>query len=149
MDWELADVGDPAWDRGSVLAQWLSALGAPPLQAPLARRGAASEDVTIAHVRAASRAFWDSYCERAGADDENAGRLLRASIRCAGARLVQIGYEEQQAAVRLRPRTRVLVGLARDVLLRPERTAGALLGSAPWATGSFAPPLPLGRAFAA
>lgn len=128
VDWEMADVGDPAWDLGSVLAQWLGAPGAPWLRRELPDgSGARVRDVTAADGRAASRAFWRTYCRRAVVDEPAAERLLLASMHYAAARLVQAGYEEQQAAVRLRPRPRALVDLACDVLRRPRRAAGALL----------------------
>jgi aminoglycoside phosphotransferase (APT) family kinase protein len=138
VDWELAQLGDPAWDVGSVFSSYLSAWLAsipitghdPPDRFPeLARH-------PLERMQPAMRAFWVAYCRRTGADPADpaapaapasSAMLLRAT-RYAAARLVQTAYEHLQAAPQLTGYVICSLQLGLNVLQRPHEAAAHLFG---------------------
>jgi hypothetical protein len=99
VDWELASEGDPAWDAGTVLADYLSAwLMSVPLPA-----GADPCDclplATVPHdsLKRAARAFWFAYAGARRLDDEERAAELDATMRYAATRLLQLAYEHLQS----------------------------------------------------
>lgn len=83
VDWELADIGDAAWDCAGVMqhywAEWVQ------VGSPEAARWRA--------LRGALEGFWATYAEGRGADPRLDGPSFRRATRLTGARLVQTAYE--------------------------------------------------------
>ncbi|MGH7505239.1 MAG: phosphotransferase family protein, partial [Longimicrobiales bacterium] len=80
IDWELADVGDAAWDVGSVLqALWVP---------PMLRSGEGGEPAFEAAC-----AFWSAYAQRRGYSAEASAAALRRAVRFGAARMVLSAYE--------------------------------------------------------
>lgn len=80
IDWEMADLGDPAWDLGGILQDYL---------APAAL---AETDASTRHRAAA--ALWRAYAAAVGGVVGAAARtLLERSIAFAGVRMVQTSLE--------------------------------------------------------
>ena len=130
VDWEIAGPGDPAWDAGSVLGDylgtWLSSIpitGADPPErfAELAR-------FPLARMRPALAEFWAAYTTQAGLDATDADRRLVRSVRYSAARLVQTASEQTQYSTRVNGTTLCLVQVAANVLRRPHEAAVRLLG---------------------
>jgi aminoglycoside phosphotransferase (APT) family kinase protein len=128
IDWELAGVGDPRWDVGCALAEYLSfwllsipaSTDTPVDDWPeLARHPL--EDMQPAIAR-----FWVSYAARA---KPRSGRqaFLIGSTLYAGARLVQNALEQLQMAPRLSAFAVLAVQLALNIMRHPERAAAQLL----------------------
>jgi aminoglycoside phosphotransferase (APT) family kinase protein len=96
IDWELAQLGDPAWDVGAILRDFLSYwLMSVPLSSDLSAEEMLSRAQTpLSGLHPAARAFWEAYSAEAGLVDGVAlsDFLLRATQYCA-ARLVQGAYE--------------------------------------------------------
>jgi hypothetical protein len=94
VDWELADLGDPSWDAGSVLqgflTSWVTSIQAPP--------GSVADfaQLPLARLRPAIRAFWHAYVEALGVDGAEADRRLDRAVRYGAARMVQTAYEYLQ-----------------------------------------------------
>jgi hypothetical protein len=129
IDWELAGVGDPCWDIGSVfsnyLSFWLLSIpatgGAPPDRLmELAR-------YPLEPMRPAIRACWQAYVRQMGLDAAADRWLLRA-VRYAAARLIQTAFERTQTAAHLTANIICLLQLSLNILQRPQAAIVQLLG---------------------
>jgi hypothetical protein len=124
VDWEAAAWGDPAWDAGSLIQDYVSqSIMASPLspQAPPDAVAAAAEKA-MAAVRPAVGAFWAAYAPGANPD------FLRRSISFAGARILQTCVEALAVSGIVTPNVAALLQLSHDVLERPDVAATQLLG---------------------
>ena len=83
VDWELADIGDAAWDCAGVMQnywqEWIRETSAT-LQRWEALRGAIER-------------FWAAYAAGRGNDPKPGGPAFRAATRLTGVRLIQTSYE--------------------------------------------------------
>lgn len=104
IDWELATVGDPAWDLAGALQEY-SALGV-----------ARGED-PVGHGDAVA-ALWAGYLDAAGPAVADVAGLVARSERFAGARLLQTACEVARQHGAGAPAVPALVGLASDLLTR-------------------------------
>ncbi|PRQ08182.1 phosphotransferase [Enhygromyxa salina] len=124
VDWELADVGDPAWDVAGMLYGCLLDLISEDGEAAGARRPPTVE----ARRLAVARALWSTYIACRGLSPRRSAALLVQSTRLAGARLVQSAVEAQALDQPLARSTLVLLQLAANVMRAPRRAHTALLG---------------------
>jgi aminoglycoside phosphotransferase (APT) family kinase protein len=129
VDWELAGFGDPAWDLGSVIADylglWLSSLPAG------AGRGIDSyvdhARVPLQSLQPAIRAFWHEYRRARCLDDKENSCLLTAAVKNGAARLLQTAFEYAQGQRELDDRAVASVQLANNILRDPPLAALQLL----------------------
>lgn len=133
IDWEMAGPGDPCWDIGTVLSEFLAfwalsipiVAGEPPdTYMHLAR-------YPLEDLQPAIGAFWQGYAAAMGFDPTTACERLIRSTRYAGARLIQTAYERTQTMSRLTPQIYLLLQLSLNVLEQPEDAAELLLGLTP------------------
>jgi hypothetical protein len=130
VDWEAGGWGDPGWDVGSVLGDylsiWLSSIpitGAePPARWPELAR------FPLERMRPALRSFWDGYARSAGLDATAADRMLVRATRFSSARLLQTAFETTQASTQITGTVMCLCQVALNVLRRPHEAAVRLLG---------------------
>jgi aminoglycoside phosphotransferase (APT) family kinase protein len=130
IDWEAGGWGDPAWDAGSVLgdylSSWLSSIpitgSDPPERWPELAR------FPLERMRPALRSFWDAYPRAAGLDATAADRMLVRATRYSAARLLQTAFEMTQARTQLTGTVMCLCQVAVNVLRRPHEAAVRLLG---------------------
>ncbi|HEX8451414.1 MAG TPA: phosphotransferase [Longimicrobium sp.] len=127
VDWEMAGVGDSAWDVGSALHSYLACwvLGLPLAAAASPRALTDANEYPAEAMHPALRAFWRAY--REGRGGVELGFLLRA-VRYAGARLVQTTWEYSRTQAAVPGYTHLLLQLGANVLIRPEQAARSLLG---------------------
>jgi hypothetical protein len=130
VDWELATLGDPAWDAGAVMADYIGAwLQSMPLPA-----GAEPADcVALAGIRHAAlqdavRAFFTAYAAARGLAGSQRATELHACVRYAAARLLQLAYEQMQGAAQLTTHALGHVQLCENLMRRPEEAAAHFLG---------------------
>ena len=95
IDWELTDLGDPAWDTGCFiqcyLSHWIRSL--PPVTGlTLADRIGSDADLFSA-MQPALRAFLEDYIAALQATGSEVLGLRERIMRCAAARMVQMGLE--------------------------------------------------------
>lgn len=124
-DWETATAGDPAWDVGSLIGEfltaWLSSMRADP-------------NATVAQIQASAtrplrpmlpliHAFLDTYRRYVDSSPE----FLYRAVANAGARVLQSAYESLQDRTALSPLSALQMQLAVNVLTRPEEAAVRLL----------------------
>jgi hypothetical protein len=123
IDWELAGLGDPAWDVGTIfsnfLARWIFSMTFDRGASPGLRRTAHQP---LAPMHAAMRRFWRAYTE-SGADVS----LVRAT-RFAAGRLIQTAFELQRLATEVTGNVVCLLQVSENMMRDPEEAASTLLG---------------------
>lgn len=130
IDWEIAGLGDPYWDIGSVfndyLSFWLLSIPVTGEMPPdhflkLARH-------PLEKMHPAFNAFWDSYVRQTGMDATHADQSLLRSVRYAGVRLLQTAFEQMQSSTRLTGNMYCILQLSLNILQRPLEATVQLLG---------------------
>ncbi|MGH9119903.1 MAG: phosphotransferase, partial [Acidimicrobiales bacterium] len=130
IDWELARFGDPAWDIGSVFADylgaWIGALPAADQKDPA--RAFDLGRIPLHRIHRPVQAFWEAY-KGGGTDasDDRAELQIR-SAAMAGARLIQNALERADRRTRLPALSVILLQLGFNTLSRPEDATAHLLG---------------------
>lgn len=130
VDWEAGGWGDPAWDAGSVLGDylsiWLTSIpitgSDPPERWPELAR------FPLERMRPSLRAFWDAYAAATRLDGPAADRMLVRATRLSSARLLQTAFEQTQASSQMTGATMCLCQVGVNVLRRPREAAVRLLG---------------------
>jgi len=129
VDWELADVGDPAWDVGAIFQSYLSfwilsinmPVGVPPAQSlHLAQ-------YPIESMQPAIRRFWETYRDASGLVGPAATAYLELSVKYAAARMIQTVYEYMQRAPQLTPNALCLLQVSLNILHQPQEAIRDLL----------------------
>ena len=128
IDWEAASPGDPCWDIGSALGQYLSAwvFSIPVTGAVPPERFPELALHPLEAMHPALRACWAAYVRALGEPDETA-RLIR-TVRYAAVRLIQTALEAAQMTDQLTGPLVLHVQLAANMLTRPHEAAVHLLG---------------------
>lgn len=129
IDWELAAMGDAAWDAGSIIASllalWLFSLRSLPGMS--VQRLARSAAIPMPRVRAATREFWASYAAartaRAGSEDRT------RAIRYAAARLLHLSWERTIAARAPGAEVICAIQAAANLFDDPDSAASHFLGA--------------------
>jgi hypothetical protein len=130
VDWEVARIGDPDWDVGTVLGcyldAWLSSI-------PISSRDEPDQFMELArlplHVmQPGIGAFWTAYLQSLDVGNAEAAERLERVTSFAGVRLLQTAFEQSQADDRLSGRAVLLVQLCANILARPLEAAIQLLG---------------------
>ena len=130
VDWELARVGDAAWDVGAVfgdhLQDWVNTI--PPLADTNPSELATFARHPIDHAHRATQSFWDSYRRDRRLGVTASTLMLHRAVRFAAVRLVQGAYEQAQSKPRLTSSMVLMLQLSLNMLVRPLEAASALLG---------------------
>lgn len=130
VDWEIADIGDPAWDIGAFLQAYISFWilsmrmneDLPPAQF------ARTAQFPIEAMQPSVRAFWQAYVETLGLERAAAQALLIRCIKYGAARMIQTAYEATQYAPQMSPNSLCLLQVSFNILKEPEAAATHLLG---------------------
>jgi len=134
VDWELAGLGDPCWDVGSVFGEylsfWLSSIPITGEEPPdrfieLAR-------YPLGKMQPALRSFWQSYVWRMGLDAATSYQWLVRAVKYGAARLVQTAFEGGQGSTQLTGNVICSLQLGLNMLDRPQEAAVHLLGIPLW-----------------
>lgn len=135
VDWEMVQVGDGAWDVGSMLRDFLGYwLLSVPLSADLTPEQML-EDCTwpLTSMHPAARAFWSGYRTSAGLDAATASPFLLRSVRFAAARMAQGAYELSLTLQQPSNLAIAMLQLAANILADPHEALLHLFGiPAPW-----------------
>ena len=130
VDWELAGLGDPCWDIGSVfsdyLTLWLESIpitgSTPPERFPELAR------YPLSRMHAAIGAFWRSYCRARDLDAAEAEEWLARSMSFAAIRLLQTAFEQADMSIPLPGSPVCFLQLSMNILQRPQEASVHLLG---------------------
>jgi aminoglycoside phosphotransferase (APT) family kinase protein len=141
IDWETASLGDPCWDIGSALSQYLSTWvfsipvtgQAPPEDFPALAR------YPLEDMQPALRACWHAYARAMRLAGPIETAWLSRTVRYAAARLVQSALEAAQMSLQLTSSLVLHLQLAENMLRRPHEAAVHLLGLAQQSRVTTAP----------
>ena len=126
VDWELADVGDSAWDVASILQAyltwWIATLQRVPAE------GTDAAQYPLETIQPAMHAFWAAYVSSRGIAPREADAELERAVSYAGARMLQTVYESMAWAPSLTQHAVWQVQACINILQQPAAAATDLLG---------------------
>ena len=129
-DWEMAQLGDPAWDLAGALQAllnlWVYSM-------PLSDERTAEEMVSQAriptvHIRRAARALWSGYEAGAELRPAEAETLLGRAVTYSAARLIQSALESLQGLQYFAGPAVLLLQISANILADPENAQMQLYG---------------------
>jgi hypothetical protein len=130
IDWEMAALGDAAWDVGSMFADylgvWLSSIPITGERPPAQYLSLARFPLT--RLQPALRAFWASYRVARGLTGRAATAFLLSATRNGAVRLIQRVQEQTREAIDLVANTICQLQLSWNILREPELACVHLLG---------------------
>jgi hypothetical protein len=148
VDWELAGIGDPLWDVGSIMGEYLAAwlLSIPVTGSHPPDRFLELARYPLSAIQPATRSLWRAYIRRRTTDNSSQAHRRHDAdnpqsswpVRVASyaaARLIQTAFERSQTASVLTGEALCLLQVGINILERPQEAAIHLLGippSAPW-----------------
>jgi aminoglycoside phosphotransferase (APT) family kinase protein len=130
IDWELVQIGDPAWDVGNVfrdlLGYWLITV---PLSGDLSPEQMVEQAaLPLTALHPAARSFWSAYRSSARLDAGTEALFLQRALRFAAARMAQGAYELSVGMPQPSNLAVVLLQLAANMLAEPAAASLHLLG---------------------
>lgn len=130
IDWELAGIGDPRWDVGSIFAAFLGLWGG---SIPIMRDAPPDHLIELAErplntLQPAAQAFWSAYSRSAYPNLWSAHQDVEPIMRYCGARLIQTAVERAQLRSTLAADSVLLLQIAQNVIEHPAAAATHLLG---------------------
>lgn len=130
VDWETAAVGDPAWDLGAALGEYLShwLMSIPSVGREAPHRALHLAGLPLTACWPAARALWHSYRRSRPEPEEGWPALLERSVRCTGLKLLQSGLEQSQGTAHETVTAVCHLQVAVNVMKRPADAARVLLG---------------------
>jgi Ser/Thr protein kinase RdoA (MazF antagonist) len=121
VDWELVQLGDPAWDVAGALQDllifWVYSMPAGGGMTPDEMIAAARYPLST--LQGAMRAFWAGYRAEADLSADEASVLLSRSVEFSGARLIQSAYEMAYGAHVLPATSVLLLQISANLLADP------------------------------
>lgn len=127
IDWELADLGDAAWDVGMVLQNFLiqTVLTNSGFNQPVQQAQAWMVPLTSAHAELS--AFLGTYLQFRQFSAYEQVEFLQRAIRCGAARAVLSGYENHHAIQELLPVSQSILDFALTLYCDSTQVAHTLL----------------------
>jgi hypothetical protein len=130
VDWELVQLGDPAWDVAGFLQDlvffWINSI-------PFGTT--TDTDVMISQARfpwsqiqGLLRSFWEGYTSTVSLPCTEASRLLLRAVRFSAARQIQTAYELAQTASHLPPQSVLLLQISANILNDAETAQAQFFG---------------------
>jgi hypothetical protein len=129
VDWELADIGDGAWDVATIFKEYLVAaiLNASARQSAAAQNQPAPLAQTIETMQPSIRAFWKAYV-MARALNADAGRYLDRAVRYTAARMIIAVLEYLNASPQFSVLGPIMLQTAMNLLEAPQVAAMQMIG---------------------
>jgi Ser/Thr protein kinase RdoA (MazF antagonist) len=130
VDWEMVQVGDPAWDVAGALQDlvlfWINSM--PLSEAIGVEELAARAGRPWRAIQVALRAFWHGYQQEAGLTPAEADRLLSRAVSFSAARMIQTVYEWAQPMNALPAQAVLLLQVSANVLEDPDEAQTRFYG---------------------
>jgi len=130
VDWELASLGDPWWDVGSLFSEYLTFWI---FSIPITEAKSPAEFVPLAkfpleRMQPAIRAFWSSYVRNSNINGiESAGFLIR-TIKYTAIRMLQTAFEAMRTSTHISSAIVCILQISLNILERPEQAIAQLVG---------------------
>jgi aminoglycoside phosphotransferase (APT) family kinase protein len=130
LDWEMAQLGDPAWDVGAVMHTFIAeaVLGLELTDGTSPEAAAGLLGTLIPKLLPAHGDFWSGYLAVARLTVAEAESLLHRLASHVAARLLKSAYEWSQAEVRIPRSAAAILQLAINMLLWPDAAREVVLG---------------------
>jgi len=130
VDWELAGRGDPAWDIGTVIAEFIGAwlLSVPIVQDTTAQEVFRCSQFPFITIQRAIGAFIRAYYHACRTKRWTRSIGPARIARFAALRLIQIAFEQLQSASELTGQAVYLLQLSLNLLQKPDTATMAFLG---------------------
>ena len=130
IDWEMVQLGDPAWDlAGALMAFVKSWVDSIPMTAGLSiDERAARAKFPFETVQALSRSLWKGYQVAVEADQIEQRLLLDRAVKLSAVQLIQSAYEISSERTVLDPRSVIMLQLSSNVLSQPRLALARLFG---------------------
>lgn len=130
VDWELADIGDAAWDVGGALQAflngWIVSINPAP-NLPV-EQWLESATFPLASAQAGIQAFWNAYAADSGHLRSGGVDFLLRCTRMMAVRMLVTAFESSTRADSLHPRSLLMLQVALNVLQQPAAAVERLLG---------------------
>jgi hypothetical protein len=130
LDWELAQLGDPAWDVGSALHALITeaVLDMEPAEGTSHETAAGILSSLIPKLHPVHREFWTGYLAAGRLTDGEANALLDRLPGHVATRLLKSAYEWSQAEAQMPRSAAAILQLGINMLLRPGPAREVVLG---------------------
>ena len=129
VDWELADVGDGAWDVGAMfqayLSSWILSMNMPPGVPPAQAMNRAQ--YPLESMQPSIQSFWTAYRDALGLSGKEAQAWLERSVKYGAARMIQTVYECMFRSPQLTPNALCLLQVSMNILQQPREAIEHLL----------------------
>ena len=133
VDWELVQLGDPAWDVAAMwkdfLVYWITSM--PISKGMKGAQMAEAAQFPLHGFQVGAQQLFEHYRSAAELSEEVAEALLLRSVRYCGAYLVQYAYESAQRASALGNHEVMMLQVSANILADPSGAAQHLLGLSP------------------
>ncbi len=133
VDWELVQLGDPAWDVAAMwkdfLVYWITSM--PIAKGMKGAQMAEAAQFPLQGFQVGAQQLFEHYRSAAELPDEAADALLLRSVRYCGAYLVQYAYESAQRSSALGNHEVMMLQVSANILADPSGAAQHLLGLSP------------------
>ncbi len=130
VDWELADIGDGAWDVATIFKEYLvsAILNSSAKQAAAAQNMPAPPDESIAASQPSIRGFWKAYELARGLSGDRAAAYLNRAVRFTAARMVIAVLEYLSASPQYSAMGTTMLQTAVNILESPQLAAEQMIG---------------------
>ena len=130
IDWELLDIGDPAWDVAGILQAYLSHW----IMRRYRDKSQSKEhllELTYEKLTSAFpsiRCFWDTYVEHRSLVSSNLNEFLLHCVELSAVRLLQTTFESLFESEELTAHSLAMLSLSEQILTHPQQSAHLLFG---------------------
>lgn len=130
IDWEMASVGDPCWDVGSVFSDYLSywLLSIPMIGEKPSEHFVDLARYPLERMQPVIKAFWYSYVMQMKLDTSASCQWLLRAVKYGAARLVQTAFESMQTSMQLAGNIICFLQISLNIFKRPQEASSQLLG---------------------
>jgi 5-methylthioribose kinase len=122
VDWELVQIGDPAWDIAGVLQDfvlfWITSMTPASTIDEMIENG----PYRMIGLHSGIRAFWRGYRSKSGFTQSENESLLARAIKFSGARLIQSAFEMAYTAYTLPQASTLLLQISSNLLSDSEKS---------------------------
>ncbi len=122
VDWEMVQLGDPAWDLAGALHDFVGFwVGSMPLSLGMTvEERVARARYPLDVIQAAIRSMWHGYQAATELTSAQADELMLRAVEFSAARMIQTAYEISYQLPHLSPRSVILLQISVNLLAEPE-----------------------------
>lgn len=130
IDWELADLGDTAWDTGAIFQSYLSfwVVNMQIGSGAIGPQVVIETPFALEKMQPAINGFWAAYADTMQLQGEAREQMLERCMKYAAVRMIQTTYEHLANATQMAPHTINLMQLSMNILNQPKDAIRQLLG---------------------